>query len=420
MATRRWKGGATPVAQVNTITVGGTAVAGQTYTVTINGRTVTYTALTGDANADIAAGLRTALAASTMPEFLEVTWSVATAVVSGTATTPGKPFVNTSSASGTGSLTTATATASSGPNYWSVAANWKEASVPVSSDDVILDEGPSILYGVDQSAVTLTSLRIGQGFGSNSAIGLPPNSNMNNPEDGYPEYRSQFLAISATTVTIDTPSRRMRLALGTNAATVTVHDTGDPLTSREPALEITGTHASNLLRVNKGNVGVAIQAADTSTFSEIEVSFRSVVNGDATVRLGSGLTLTTLNQSGGTIQLDGGVTTITRTGGTLTRVGTGTITTLNNRGGQFFDDGTGTITTLNQSAEYYRRGLASLTVTNSTLYSGSITMDANGTITWTNAVNLSVCHPAGPPSDPGPRPAYFQFGYHRKITVADI
>src|SRR5262245_47220947 len=114
MATRRWRGDAPKTAQVNTVTVGGTAANGQVYSVTINAKLVAYTANGSDTNNTIAAALKALLAASVIPEFAEVTWTVATNVITGTAKTAGRPFVNTSAATGTGTLVTATATANSG------------------------------------------------------------------------------------------------------------------------------------------------------------------------------------------------------------------------------------------------------------------------------------------------------------------
>src|ERR1700736_2287329 len=116
MATPRWRGDAPAVKQVNTATVGGTAAGGQVYTVTINGKTVSYTAAGGDTNNTIAGALQALLAASTIPEFQEVAWTVATNVITGTSAVAGRPFTNTSSATGTGTLVRATTTASSGPN----------------------------------------------------------------------------------------------------------------------------------------------------------------------------------------------------------------------------------------------------------------------------------------------------------------
>lgn len=403
--------------------MGGTPANGQTYTARVgnatNGRTVTYTATGADTNATIAAGLQALLALSAFPEFQEVTWTVASAVVTGTGPSTGVPFTLSASASGTGTLTAATATAASSPYHWSVAANWKENSVPATGDDVVIDEGPAIRYGLDQSAVTLASLRITPNWPDGGEVGLPASTSPGDPAGGYPEYRDQRLKVSATVVEVETGSRRVRLDLGSNASTVTVNGTGSPAAG-ETAVDLIGVHADNVLRVNKGSVGVAAVAGDVSTFDSVAVAYRDQQAGDAAVRLGRGLTLDTLTQSGGTVALDCGATTVERSGGTLTRTGSGTLGTVRNRGGLLRDEGTGTITLLENSATYERRGLAPLTVTDCTLFAGSVTDDQQGTITWTNAVEFFECHPAGPASNPGPRPAYFLFGTHKKVTPEAI
>src|SRR5438067_3371208 len=119
MGQKRWKGTAASVAQVTTVTVG-TYDAATTYKVTINGKTVSQVG-TGGTNATTAAALQALLAASAEPEFTEVTWTVASNVVTATAATKGKPFTLTTAVSGgTGTISQATPTASSGPNDYSV------------------------------------------------------------------------------------------------------------------------------------------------------------------------------------------------------------------------------------------------------------------------------------------------------------
>ena len=61
MATRRWQGGALPVAQKETITIGGTWVAADTLTVTCNGRSIVLTIGTTVTTTQIATELAAAL-----------------------------------------------------------------------------------------------------------------------------------------------------------------------------------------------------------------------------------------------------------------------------------------------------------------------------------------------------------------------
>lgn len=142
-----WRGDAQSVAQVNTITVGGTAAATQVYSVTINLKTISYTAIGGDTNSTIAAALRALLAASTIPEFAEVTWTVLTTVITAASKTVGVPFTNTSSATGTGTLVTATTTANTGKYNWDDPDNWSEGRIPAGACATPVQNAPSLVAG---------------------------------------------------------------------------------------------------------------------------------------------------------------------------------------------------------------------------------------------------------------------------------
>ncbi|HXE43069.1 MAG TPA: hypothetical protein VN516_08595, partial [Candidatus Baltobacteraceae bacterium] len=137
MATQNWLGIATAVSQVTTVTIG-TYDATTTYKVTIGGQTIS-TLGTGGTNATTATALKNLLAASTHPYFAAVTWTVNSAVITGTATTAGVPFVLTTAvSSGTGTISNSTTTASSGPNDWSTALNWDSGTVPAAGDNVYI------------------------------------------------------------------------------------------------------------------------------------------------------------------------------------------------------------------------------------------------------------------------------------------
>lgn len=418
MATRRWCGRAGGVAQVDTLTPASVSV-GSTFTLTINQRAVTYTAAAATV-ADVTAGLVAAVqAAAGYPEFQELAWDDQGTRVAVTGPADGTPFTLSVSAGGTGSptLTRTTATSPSGPNWWTAAANWLEGAVPVAGDDVYVDQGPSILYGLDQSAVTLSSLTVTPQFPAASQIGLP----RTNPA-GYVEYRPQRLRLGATAVAVETASGRVRLDLAAAATTVDVLDTGEPADGDAAALDLVAANAANALRVNRGSVAVAAGAGETSQFASVRVSFRTQRDADARVALGAGLTLAALEQNGGQVDLRCGVTTHTKEGGACTRTGAGAVGTLFNRAGEYLDGGTGTITTLHQAGSYRRTGLAPLTVTTATLYGGGATRDPSGVITWTNPVQCYECSLSGGPDDDAP-PAgvhYFDPGRHRKLTVADI
>src|SRR6185369_8104257 len=142
MAVNRWLGGASAVAQVDTLVVGGTIEVGDLFNVTINGKTVSVAAAT-TVIASVVAQILAALQASTIAEFAEQTYASTSPNITATANTTGKPFTLTvlSTEAGGGALdaqtfTTSTTTASSGPNDWGAASNWSLAAVPVNTNDV--------------------------------------------------------------------------------------------------------------------------------------------------------------------------------------------------------------------------------------------------------------------------------------------
>lgn len=384
MATTIWRGSAQAVAQVTTVTIGGTAAIGQVYSVTIGTKTLSFTAA-NTSNSDIATGLQAVLAASTIPEFAEITWTVASAVVTGTAATPGKPFTLSSGATGTGSATASTTTANSGPNCWDVALNWDTEAVPVDGDDVVLERSSiGIYYGLGQSSVDLVSLTIDSTYTGD--IGLPDYAS-----SGYFEYRARKLAIGATTVTIGqgsgAGSGRIRLNLGTGQTAVTVHNTGVSRDANTAALQLEGTHASNTLSILKGDVGSAVAAGETATWATIRTGYIDSENTDVRLQLGAGCTLTTLTLGGGQVTTQSALTTVTMTGGTLTHLA-GTITTLTVDAGTVYYQSSGTLTTGTFRTKAARldvsRDLRARTITNLTVTKGASLHDPEKTITFTN------------------------------------
>lgn len=402
MATKRWKGAAAAVAQVNTITPASVGV-GNTFTVTINGKSVTYTAAAATVS-DVVTGLTALLQASEHPEFLEVSWAANAAgtAITATARRAGTPFTQTSSAAGgTATLTTVTTTANSSPNDWANAANWDPAGVPVTGDDVYLDATSiDVKYGLSQSGVTLNSLTVSASFApgafGDGTIGLPE---VNAEGSGaYLEYRPQYLAIGATTVSIGrgpgSGSGRIKLNTGAAQTTLTVYGSGSPEEDGLPAVIWKGTHASNAVNVFGGSFGAAVFGGEAATIATLRVG-PDAGRSPADVRCGAGVTLTTLVQASGTVELGAGLTTVTKTGGELT-VLAGNVTTLNEQGGTTHYQGAGTIGTLTVdqggAVDFEQVGLAR-TVTSCTLHAGGAIADRYGTVTWSNPVTFSRCKP---------------------------
>lgn len=399
MAIKIWISGAPAISQVVTLTVGGTPAVNQVYSVLMginNTKVVSYTAKSTDANSDIATGLYNALIASTYPEFLEVAWTnPSAAVILGTAQVAGTPFTLTTSATGTGTLSATTTTANSGPNDVSIAANWSTNALPVSGDDLyIVNNSNSLLYNLSTlSAVVLNSLTWDTTF--TGTCGLPATN-----ANGYEEYRPRNFQISTPTESFlpgtGGGSQLIQRDNGAQAWTVNVSATGSPLTQGRPALFLKGSSAANVLTVTQGLVGSAIDPGDTATWSTINVGYQNSVQTDVTLTLGSGVSVTTIDQTAGIVNVSCPVTTWTQQNGTANFYGTGAIGTLDVEGGVFDYQSNGTCTGLtvgDDGTVDYRSDPRARTVTNATIYGAFI--DPNKTVTFTNPASFPQGIPTG-------------------------
>ncbi|HYH66568.1 MAG TPA: hypothetical protein VD866_17875, partial [Urbifossiella sp.] len=253
MATNRRDGDLGDVAQVVTLTVGSNTNT-HTFVTTMNGKSITVTADGVLTAAQLASAIQALLDASTIPEFASVTWTVDSAVVTGTAKTPGKPF--SISETGTGTYTLATPTANVGPEAVDLAGNWSLAATPVATDDVLIDAGPDLLWGFENvPSAVYGSVRVLASF-QGGRLGLPYRD-----EDGdYVQYRGRALLVgTAVPVTIgegegDGPSL-VNLTIAT-AANVTVLKTGSRAVADTPVVNIAGC-SSGTVNVAAGDVGIA-------------------------------------------------------------------------------------------------------------------------------------------------------------------
>jgi hypothetical protein len=358
MATVYWLGIADYAKQVSTITFG-TYDATTTRKITIGGVTVQAADTGGTLTAALTA-LAVLLNASTHPYFAAIDWTSSATQIIGTAATTGVPFVmsgavtgGTGTVSGGGVMTTTTA--NSGPNDWSVAANWSGGAVPVGSDDVIIrDSSVPICWGLAQSAVTLASLRIEKTY--LGKIGLnrfqfATSADAGTTDTTKNEYRTTYLQISATVLKIGesfgpgspTGSSRILIDLGTNASTVTVFGTAQtPSETGKPAVRLLAVHASTdiFVRSAPGGVGLAMDAAgEVSTVRKISISDTT---SSSRVFTGPGTTITTWEQYGGNnvlqVVTDGTITTVTVAGGTLQMEGQFLASTVNVNGGTVNDN----------------------------------------------------------------------------------
>ena len=348
MATVYWEPDAsvTAVAQVTTVTVGGT-LSGETFTLTVGDVTVASHTDADTVIATTVAALVSAWNANAHIYPSQITAVDASPDITLTADTAGVPFVVTlNTPGGAATLGQAATTASGSSNDWSVATNWSGGAVPVNSDDVVIDKSSvSILWGLAQSAVTLDSLTVTKRF--TGKLGLNSRefqTSSTATSTDVEEYRQVYLNIKSTVTSLGehfgtgTPagSTRIMLDLDSTASTVTVFDTA--LTAAEtglPAVRLLAASASTniFVRSSQGGVGVAVDApGETSTIGKMFVVSTSA---NTVVRLGEGTTLTTWEQYGGnnTIEAAATITTITSWNGNLRTEGDYVVTTGNCRGG---------------------------------------------------------------------------------------
>lgn len=257
---------------------------------------------------------------------------------------------------------------------WATAGNWSGSAVPADGDDVVIDGilgTADIDTNLGQSTIQLASLRIDQSY--TGKIGTT----------------SAYLVIGASTVTIGlataattTPAGSPRIKLDLRdalptAAAVTVHNSCATATEASlPPIRLLTPAGSNLT-VRKGRVGVAVEPGETSTVVALNVGYVSNQDSDATVILGSGVTLTNVDKSGGTLVLHCDSTdilqtagtlevyapavcgTVTVAGGTATLNGTGAISELYVKGGTVYSNTTGDV-----AATYLSGGVCDLTQSN--------------------------------------------------------
>lgn len=218
--------------------------------------------------------------------------------------------------------------------------NYSPSGVPQTGDTLIVaNTSQSLNAGdLDQSAVTLAMLQIDQTF--TGEIGTA----------------AAYYQVGATVVRIGrydgagnpAGSPRLKLDLGAAQSAVTIDNASAVSTDADlPPIRLLANHASTVLTVRKGLVGLACQdRTEVSTVGTVKVDFVNNVGGDATVILGAGVTVTTVTKTGGWLALGCAATTVTQRAGTLVTDGSGAITTLNADGGFVVGNSSGTIGTL--------------------------------------------------------------------------
>jgi len=380
------------VAQVVTCTPA-TIEATDIFTFNINGKQISHTAA-DTVVATTVAGLVAAWNASTEPEAMEITATDTTTEVTLTADTAGKPFTVTltetdGGGADTQTFTLATTQANKSPNDVNDGDNWSDGSVPGASDTIhIQHSAVSLLWNLEAlSAVTVTNLTVHDTF--TGQIGLPEK---NTDSTEYNEYRETYLKLSITNLEVrGANATRLKFNVGTVQTAVDVFGTGSSVDTNVPTMLFQGTHVSNTMSVQKGNVGIAFNGGETATVATLKAGWESSAANDVIMVCGVGTTLTTIDQSNGTLTTNSAVTTMNKAGGTWTHYD-GAVTTINNDAGTIYYRSDGTITTLNNRGVFdLSRDNRARTITNTNLFAGASLIDTAKTITFSNGFDMQHC-----------------------------
>jgi len=258
---------------------------------------------------------------------------------------------NAASLTGSGSqtLSTNTNTSPTGPAHFDEAENWDQGSVPTDGDTIVFEHSSrDCLYGLSQAAITPAKIIIKQSF--TGMIGLPPDTGE------YVEYLEQYLTLGnnadAQKITIvigegsGTGSGRIKLNTGDAETEVIVVDSGTS-EGDMPAIIWKGTHASNILRVYKGDVGAAVYEGESAVIAELDIGYKTDQDGDSSVTCGRDVQVDDIGMDGGSLTLGGecgtAVTTYVQSGGTAIIDGTDGVSSLIVRGGTCYYNSTGTL-----------------------------------------------------------------------------
>lgn len=225
--------------------------------------------------------------------------------------------------SGTPALTLSTETTPTGPYHWDEPKNWSGGALPTTGDEAyIANLTTDIRYGLATITDTLAELHFMASF--TGRFGLTPQN-----EAGYFEYRQLAGVVEATLVFIGEGQGSGSPFINLDSSNVQTElvctKTGQPDSVSLPAVLWKGTHSSNVVRIFKGSFGAALLIGEVATIATFQVGYLSDKESDVEYSLGEGVTLTTIQISGGDGEIALGTanaTTFTITGGTCVLSGT--------------------------------------------------------------------------------------------------
>ncbi|MCI0358636.1 MAG: hypothetical protein L0211_09140 [Planctomycetaceae bacterium] len=210
-----------------------------------------------------------------------------------------------------------------GPNWLDEPLNWSGSTNPVAGDKCFFANiETEVLY--DRATITDTMAEVHFMASFVGQFGLKPVS-----DTGYFQYRSLYPQLRSTLTIVGegtgTGSPYININNGTIQTELIVMGTGSPEDSSIPALHWKGTNASNVVRVFKGSFGVALYTAEVATIATLQIGYLEDREGDVEYAIGPGITVTTIEISGGNGEINLGTanaTSLSITGGIVVLAGT--------------------------------------------------------------------------------------------------
>lgn len=414
MATLIFRGDAPVVGQISVCTLSGTWASGEKCHVTINGKAVSVTApVAGLSAAQMVAALVAAIngdavtaqaetrntTGPTLPEFYPITASANSATLTLTGDTE-RPFTATvTEDAASGSAGSVTTTAASGPSHI-IAANFSGGSLPSNGDTLVFTGNRPALYALDAlSAIALTNVVFESGY--TAACGLT-DTFTNEAGTGY-EYLPRYLVLDTDTLLIGrgegTGSGRILINCANAQTAIVVERTGSSPDRDRHAVQLHNMGASSTLEVTGGSVDVCREQSQTGTLTSARAT------GNARMRLGAGVTLTTCTADGSSQVECHAATTVNCYGTAQVDKQSGAVTNLNVFGGtaRVNDSGTITNTTLGAATLDLSRNTSGATFTNTTISAGGFSLlDPGAIATWSNDLAFTGVDPSSGVFRPGP------------------
>lgn len=195
-----------------------------------------------------------------------------TVTFSGALASANQPQLTASGSSLTGgssqAIAVTTPTASAGPNHWDTAKNWLPEGVPVDFDRVRFEWGSvDVLYGLDQSEITLTEIEISSGY--TGSIGLP---RLNS--GGYVEYRTRDLTLNCPSILIGhgggAGSGKIQLNTLQTTVWMEIRNSGGSRESGVPAITWYGDNEASEILLVQGELGVAVWSDQFAVLNKVQ------------------------------------------------------------------------------------------------------------------------------------------------------